>query len=158
MPSDRLRIATPEEAPALARLINLAFRVELFFKAGERTSAEGVVALMRTGEFLVLDGDDGAPTAVVYVSRNDRRAYFGMLSVEPRLQGQGLAKHIIAEVEDRCRRAGCDAMDIYVVNLRAELPGYYHKLGYVESGTREFPEPEELIRPCHLIVMSKALR
>jgi ribosomal protein S18 acetylase RimI-like enzyme len=154
---DRLRIATADEAPALARLVNLAFRVEDFFKAGDRTSPEGVLALMNTGEFLVLDGEDGAPRVTVYVTRNNGRGYFGMLSVDPRLQGQGLAKQVITEVEDRCRRAGCHAIDIYVVDLRAELPGYYRKLGYVESGTREFPDPEELTRPVHLIVMSKAL-
>ena len=112
---------------------------------------------MSAGEFLVLDGGDGAPVVAVYVTRNNGRGYFGMLSVDPRLQGQGLAKQVIAEVEDRCRRAGCHVMDIYVVDLRTELPGYYRKLGYVESGTRDFPEPTELTRPACLIVMSKAL-
>lgn len=156
-PPDRLRIATPDDAPAVARLINLAFLVENSFKAGDRTSPEGVVALMSKGEFLVLDGDDGAPVVAVYVTRNNGRGYFGMLSVDPRLQGQGLARQVIAEIEDRCRRQGCHAMDIYVVDLRTELPGYYRKLGYVESGTRDFPEPTELTRPARLIVMSKAL-
>ena len=84
---------------------------------------------MSAGEFLVLDGSDGAPVVAVYVTRNNGRGYFGMLSVDPRLQGQGLAKQVIAEVEDRCRRAGCHVMDIYVVDLRTELPGYYRKLG-----------------------------
>ena len=156
-PSDRLRIATADDAPAVARLINLAFRVENSFKAGERTSPEGVVALMGTGEFLVLDGSDGGPVVAVYVTRNDGRGYFGMLSVDPGLQGQGLAKQVIAEVEDRCRRQGCHTMDIYVVDLRTELPDYYRRLGYAESGTRDFPEPTELTRPARLIVMSKAL-
>lgn len=156
-PPDRLRIATADDAPAVARLINVAFRVEHSFKVGDRTSPEGVVALMSKGQFLVLDGDDGALAVAVYVTRNNGRGYFGMLSVDPRLQGQGLAKQVIAEVEDRCRRQGCHAMDIYVVDLRTELPGYYRKLGYVESGTRDFPEPTELTRPARLIVMSKAL-
>ena len=49
----RLRVATTDEATPLARLINLAFRVEHSFKAGDRTSPEGVVALMSKGEFLV---------------------------------------------------------------------------------------------------------
>jgi len=156
-PSDRLRIATKDDAPLVARLINVAFRVEHSFKAGDRTSPEGVVRLMSTGEFLVLDGDDGVPVVAVYVTRNNGRGYFGMLSVDPSLQGQGLAKQVIAEIEDRCRREGCHAMDIYVVDLRTELPDYYRRLGYVESGTRDFPEPAELTRPAHLIVMSKAL-
>src|SRR5262245_65986135 len=70
MPSPtQLRTATPADAPAVARLINLAFRVEDFFKAGDRTSPEGVTALMNKGEFLVLDGDDGLPVVAVYVTR-----------------------------------------------------------------------------------------
>jgi predicted N-acetyltransferase YhbS len=155
--SDRLRVATREDAPAVARLINEAFRVEAFFKAGDRTTPGDVLELMTTGEFLVLDGDAGDPVAVVYVSRHNGRGYFGMLSVDRQLRGQGVAKRVIAEVEQRCRRAGCHALDINVVNLRTELPDYYAKLGYVESGTREFPEPSELTQPAHLIIMSKAL-
>lgn len=154
---DRLRVATTDDATPLARLINLAFRVEHSFKAGDRTSPEGVVALMSKGEFLVLDGSDGAPAVTVYVTQGDGRGYFGMLSVDPRLQGQGLGRQVIAEVEDRCRRQGCHAMDIYVVDLRTELPDYYRRLGYVESGTRDFPESAELTRPARLIVMSKTL-
>ena len=52
-----IRTARPDEAPALARLINAAFVVEAFFKIGDRTSADDVAALMEAGgEFLVLDG------------------------------------------------------------------------------------------------------
>ena len=91
------------------------------------------------------------------VRRHEGRGYFGMLSVDPRRQGQGLGGRVVAEVEDRCRRAGCRVMDIYVVSLRTELPGYYRKLGYVESGTKDFPEPQDLTHPCHLIIMTKAL-
>jgi ribosomal protein S18 acetylase RimI-like enzyme len=80
-----------------------------------------------------------------------------MLSVDPRMQGRGLAHRVIDAVENRFRRAGCHSIDIHVVSLRTELPGFYQKLGYVESGTKMFPRPEELTRPCHLIVMTKAL-
>lgn len=156
--ADRLRVATADDAPAIARLINHAFEVETFFKVGDRTSLEGVAALMAKGEFLVLDGDDGVPAVAVYLTRKDGRGYFGMLSVAPRLQGRGIAKQVIAEIEDRCRRTGCHVLDIYVVNLRTELPGYYRKLGYEVTGTLDFPDPEELTQPVHLIVMSKDLR
>jgi GNAT superfamily N-acetyltransferase len=150
-------VATNDDAPGIARLINQAFRVEDFFKAGDRTTAAGVLELMGAGEFLVVDGQDGEPTVAVYVSRSDGRGYFGMLSVDPRVQGKGLGRQVIDAVEDRCRRAGCAWMDIYVVSLRPALTGFYQKLGYSASGTKEFPDPEELTEPCHLIVMTKAL-
>ena len=51
-----IRTAGPDEAAALASLINAAFVVEAFFKIGDRTSADEVAALMEAGgEFLVLD-------------------------------------------------------------------------------------------------------
>jgi hypothetical protein len=40
------------------------------------------------------------------------------------------------------------------VNLRAELPPLYRRLGYMESGTAPF-EDDALTRPCHFVMMSK---
>ena len=48
-------------------------------------------------------------------------------------------------------------MDIHIVNLREELPGYYRRLGYTEQGTLPFSQPSRASRPCHFIVMSKDL-
>ena len=152
-----MRIATPNDADALAQLINGAFAVEMFFKRGDRTSSDDVRSLMGDGEFFVHDREDGSPGACVFVKRANGRGYFGMLSVAPDIQGRGLARQIIAEVEDRLRREGCDALDIYVVNLRTELPPFYRKLGYVESGTVAFPHPDEATQLCHIIVMTKSL-
>jgi GNAT superfamily N-acetyltransferase len=152
-----LRVASPAEAPIVAELINQAFAVEMFFKRGDRTSPDNVRSLMRDGQFFIHDREDGSPAACVFVKHTNGRGYFGMLSVAPDLQGRGLARQIIAEVEDRLRREGCAALDIYVVNLRTELPPFYRKLGYVESGTTPFPHPDEATQPCHIIVMTKRL-
>ena len=152
-----MRVAVPDDADAVARLINDAFVVERFFKRGDRTSAENVRDLMRAGEFLVQDREDGSPAACVFVKHKGSCGYFGMLSVAPDMQGRGLARRFIAEVEERLRDAGCDALDIYVVNFRTELPPFYRKLGYTESGTRPFVDPAEATQPCHIIVMTKAL-
>jgi predicted N-acetyltransferase YhbS len=155
--TSQVRTATPADAHALARLINDAFAVERFFKRGDRTSPAGVADLMAQGEFLIVDDEHGAPVACVYVKRDGTRGYFGMLSVDPRMQGHGLGRGLIEDVETRLRIAGCEAIDIYVINLRTELLPFYRKLGYVESGTRPFPDPGEATQPCHVIVMTKAL-
>ena len=55
------------------------------------------------------------------------------------------------------RALGCAGVDISVVDLRTELPPFYRRLGYVETGTAPFPDPERATRACHLIVMSKEL-
>ena len=71
--------------------------------------------------------------------------------------GTGARKRLITEAEDYCRRAGCREMELEVVNLRTELPPFYRRFGYVETGTRPFSETERTSQPCHFIVMSKPL-
>jgi hypothetical protein len=44
-----------------------------------------------------------------------------------------------------------------VVNLREELPPFYRRLGYVESGTENFPTGKPTHHPCHFLKMSKPL-
>ena len=159
----QLRIARADEAPAVAALVNAAFQVEAFFKRGDRTDAAEIGDLMQRGEFLVLDhskAPDGSGTglaASVYTRTNGDRGYFGMLSIDPRSQGRGLGRSIIAAVESRLRTQGCRAVDIQVVNLRKELPPFYERLGYVASGTLPFPDDGSATQPCHFVVMTKGL-
>jgi GNAT superfamily N-acetyltransferase len=157
----QLRVARADEASAVAALVNAAFQVEAFFKRGNRTDAAEVGNLMQHGEFLVLDHSEtpDAPgtglAACVYTRTNGDRGYFGMLSIDPRSQGRGLGRSIIAAVESRLRAGGCRAVDIQVVNLRKELPPFYERLGYVVSGTLPFPDDGAATKPCHFIVMTK---
>ena len=48
-------------------------------------------------------------------------------------------------------------MDIVIVSLREDLPPFYQKRGYVESGTSPFPPDVPTKIPCHFINMSKPL-
>jgi ribosomal protein S18 acetylase RimI-like enzyme len=153
-----IRIAAARDAEALTALVNTAFQVEAFFKIGDRTSVGEVVELMQTGEFLVLSDADGAMLGCVYLKHRGERAYFGMLSIAPANQGQGLGRMLIEAVEARAREHECRAIDIHIVNLREELPGYYRKLGYQEQGTLPFSDPARASRPCHFVVMSKDLK
>lgn len=151
-----VRLAVPDDAVTLAPLISLAYRVEDFFKIGDRTDPDDVRARMNSGAFLVLE-DRGTVVGCVYVKIDGETGYFGMLSIDPARQGQGLGVRMIHAAEDHCRRAGCREMELEVVNLRTELPPFYRKFGYVESGTRPFTDTEKTKLPCHFIVMSKSL-
>ena len=86
------------------------------------------------------------------------RAYLGLLAVDPAHQQCGLGSVLMDAAEDYCRGLGASFMDIKVVNLRAELPAYYRRRGYVETGTSPFPTDIETKLPCHFIDMSKTLR
>jgi len=153
----RIRPMVPEEARAVAGLINEAFIVEAFFKIGDRTSAHEVIRLTGDGEFLVLEEPRGTIAGCVYLTFHGGRAYFGMLSIAPSRQGRGLGRRLIDAVEARARGRGCLAVDIHIVNLREELPDFYRRLGYVESGTLPFSDADRASRPCHFIVMTKTL-
>jgi ribosomal protein S18 acetylase RimI-like enzyme len=145
------------EASAVAGLINDAFKVEAFFKIGDPTSADEVLQLMNTGQFLVLEWPRGTIAGSVFLKFQGDRAYFGMLSISPSQQGQGLGRHLIDAVEVRFREQGCRQIDIHIVNLREELPGFYRRLGYVDCGTLPFSDMERASRTCYFIVMTKAL-
>jgi ribosomal protein S18 acetylase RimI-like enzyme len=152
-----VRTATPADAKAVAALVSVAYRIEDFFKIGDRTDEHEVLELMKTGAFLILEDEHGTMAGCVSVDVHDETGHFGMLSVDPARQGQGLGRLLIDAVERFCREAGCRTMEIEVVNLRTELPGFYRRYGYVEAGTRPFPLNERTRVPCHYIVMTKPL-
>jgi ribosomal protein S18 acetylase RimI-like enzyme len=152
-----MREAQAEDAAAVAALIMLAFRVEEFFVDGDRTSADAVRARMQQGAFLLVEDVDRVLAGCVYVETRGDRGYFGMLSIDPERQGQGLGRQLVATAEKRCRAAGCREMEIEVVNLRTELPPFYRRLGYTETGTRPFNQPDRAKRACHFVVMTKPL-
>jgi GNAT superfamily N-acetyltransferase len=153
----RTRLASPEDAAALAALTNLAYRVEDFFKIGDRTDSADVRARMKDGAFLVLEDAAGTIVGSVYVTRHGKTGYFGMLAIDPARQGQGFAARLIAAAEAHCGAQGCTEMELEVVNLRTELPPFYRRFGYVESSTRPFIDADKTSRPCHSIVMTKSL-
>jgi GNAT superfamily N-acetyltransferase len=151
-----LRRAQLDDAENIARLVNAAFRPERFFTDGDRTNPEKVRELLQKGKFLLTEAA-GALASCVYVELRGDRGYFGLLAVEPALQRLGLGSRMIADAEDYCRAAGCRFMDLTIVNLRAELPAFYQRLGYSENGTLPFPRDQHTNQPCHLVKMSKAI-
>ena len=156
----KVRTAGLVDAGEITRVINSAFRLaEGFFIDGDRINLEEVVKLFSTGTILLAE-TDGDVVGCVYVEpRNSQlaRSYLGLLSVDPGQQQSGLGSLLMGAAEDYCRRAGSQYMDIRVVNLRNELPAFYRKRGYIETGTSPFPPDIETKVPCHFIEMSKAL-
>jgi GNAT superfamily N-acetyltransferase len=149
------RHAAAADVGILARLINRAYEVEKFFVAGDRVSHPQVVELVSRGAFLIGE-EDGVPAACVYVELRGDRGYFGLLSVDPTRQKRGWGRAMVEAAEQHARAAGCIAMDLSVVNLRTELPPFYHRFGYAETGTAPFND-QRATQPCHFVLMSKSL-
>jgi GNAT superfamily N-acetyltransferase len=150
------RTAEPADAPAIARLVNDAFRPERFFMETDRTDPEKIGALVRKGKFLMLF-EDGMLTGCVYTEIRGERGYFGLLAVEPRRQRAGIGARLIAAAEQQCRSAGSRFMDLRFVNVRQELRAYYQRFGYLENGTLPLPADQAAKIPVHLVRMSKPL-
>jgi GNAT superfamily N-acetyltransferase len=154
--SMRIRAAQSADVEALAALINIAFRVELPFIEGDRINPDGVREYMKKGKFLLAE-DSAGLAGCVYVELRGDRGYLGLLGVEPRRQGTGLGRKLMAAAEDFFRDAGCVAADLRIVSARTPLPAFYRHLGYVETGTAPFPHDVQAKVPCHYILMSKSL-
>ena len=151
------RTANAAEAETIATIVNAAYRAEDFFINGNRTDPDEVLGVLQQHAFLVAEDGSGEVVGAVEVEIRGDRGYFGMLSVKPTLQGSGLGRRLIHEVEAHCRERGCSWLDLMVVNLREELLPWYARLGFRETGTAPFPDPPKLKRPCHMVLMEKPL-
>ncbi|HTU52313.1 MAG TPA: GNAT family N-acetyltransferase [Acidobacteriaceae bacterium] len=152
-----LREAGPADADRIAALVNRAFLAESWFKSVDRTNTAQVQGLLSKGVFLLLE--DGARLlACVYLEPRGDRVYLGMLSVEQDVQGRGIGRRMMHEAEEYSRRAGHVAIDLRIVHLREELPPYYRKFGYVETGTEPAPDFPGVKVPIHFVLMSKSLQ
>ncbi len=157
--SDNLQIrwAQARDVAAIVRLINLAFRAaESFFIEGDRITPEILRSMLDKGNFLLAE-DAAGLVGCVYVESQRTRAYFGLLAVDPARQHRGLGRRLVDESENHARAAGCHTMDLRIVNVREELPPFYRRLGYVETGTAPFPAEIKSKLPCHFVLMSKPL-
>jgi GNAT superfamily N-acetyltransferase len=132
-----VRRATPDDAVALATLVNRAYDVEQFFVEGDRTEhGQGLAA-------------------AIYLERRGDGAYFGMLSVDPALQGMGLGTRLVRIAEAMAEAMGATHMTLKIVNLREELERWYKGLGYRPIGTS--PYARAVKQPCHFVEMHKHL-
>jgi GNAT superfamily N-acetyltransferase len=161
MASDRVtasvRRAAGSDVPAITRLVNRAYRVEDFFVDGPRTSEAEIARLAAAHQLVVLDDATGGLAAAIQVDPSGERGYFGLLSVDPELQGLGLGKRMVAVAEALCEAMGCRRMALRIVNIREELAPWYRRLGYRETGaTTPFTDPRAKL-PCFFVEMEKPL-
>lgn len=158
----QLRVADFQYAGAIASVINAAFRqAESFLIDRDRIDPDEVRKLLQAGVFLVVEEqvaeDRGMVRGCVFVELRDDRSYLGLLSVDPQLQKSGLGSKLMNAAEDYCAKAGSRFMDLRIVNVRKELPAFYHRRGYTDTGTEPFPPGKNPKLPCHFVTMSKPL-
>jgi predicted N-acetyltransferase YhbS len=157
----RFRLAQTKDADTITALINTAFKaVEAFLMDRDRITVDSVKSLMETGKFLLAEGlpeNGDALLGCVYVELKGERAYLGLLSVNPSHQKAGIGSAFMNAAEKFCAEAGCRFMDLRIINVRQELPGFYRRRGHVETGTAPLTAGLQPKIPCHFVNMSKAL-
>jgi GNAT superfamily N-acetyltransferase len=151
-----IRSAAAGDVPRIVTLLNAAFAMEWDFINRDRTSAPEIARYMTAGSFFVVDGEEGALAACMYLEQRGDRLYLGMLAVRPGQQGRGVGRQMMAAAERQAAALGCGAIDIRIVNRRTELPPFYRSLGFVETGTEPLIDPL-LTKPAHFITMAKEL-
>lgn len=146
------RTAAAADIPALHALIESGYRGESAkagwtheadLLGGQRTDEAALADLIADPNHdLILAESEGDLVGCVCVSdKGGGRAYLGMLTVRPILQGAGLGRALIEEGETRARRQfGAAVMEMTVIRQRGELIAWYERRGYELTG-REAPFP-----------------
>jgi ribosomal protein S18 acetylase RimI-like enzyme len=163
--------ATPADVPALADLINQAYRgpaasqawtTEAHLLDGPRISEGHLqqMALMPRNHHAVLLKyvDEGSTIlGCVYLEAKEAKGnalYLSTLAVAPEAQGHGVGRQLLAAAEAYARQYGCPRIHISVLSARPELLAWYERHGYQRTGTSEpFPDTVEFGRPRQPLVL-----
>ena len=144
------RNAVAADIPAIVALVESAYRGEVSragwtteadFLDGQRIDDEGVAAdIGKTGSVIVLAEQDGQLLACCHLENTGEVCYFGMFSVAPHLQGDGIGKQLMQEAERVALAWQCTAMEMTVIDIRDELIAFYERRGYARTGIKKpFP-------------------
>ncbi|QKG55718.1 GNAT family N-acetyltransferase [Hymenobacter sp. BRD128] len=170
-PAPTFSPATPADAPALATLINRAYRSEAsqagwttegHLLEGPRIDVETLLEMLAAPAAVLLKTElNGQPAGCVYLENQGNYLYLSMLAVAPEAQAHGLGRQLLGAAEAHARQAGCRAIKMSVLALRSELLAWYERQGYQRTGASEpFPDTIRFGRPRQpltLLTLEKAL-
>jgi len=138
-----LRRGEAGDAPAIAATIAAAFeqyRGRLVPESGAfRETAEGIAAELARGAGAIVVERDGSMLGCVMTRIMDGDLYFGRLSVRPEARGLGLARRLVAAVEEEARRRGLPGVRLGVRIALPENQKLFNSLGYREISREAHP-------------------
>lgn len=149
----RYRPGTTDDIPALAGLLNSAYRgetsrqgwtTEADLLGGQRTDARELRSLLTQpdSDMLLAVAEEQLLGCVHLQRLAEGVASLGMFAIRPDWQGKGLGKQFLAEAERHCHsRFGARRLQLSVIDLRSELIAFYQRRGFRDTGERApFPE------------------
>ena len=149
-----LQPATPADLPAIAALVNSAYRgetsrqgwtTEADYLGGQRTDAATLAADLAAqpqAALLALREAPGGPIlGSVWLEPAEPGVwYLGMLTVRPDLQDRRLGRGLLEAAEAFAAEKGAVRIRMTVVAIRDTLIAWYQRRGYELTGeTRPFP-------------------
>lgn len=164
-----LRIVTEQDIEPLVPLINSAYQYENdegSFKdpAALRSTPETIKLAMEEGVVVVATNPQSREIIGVFQYKDipqqegseELVGYFGMLAVNPDLQGKGIGGRIVGIAENIARSRGRNTMQIQVVNHSTHLLDWYSRLGYQEFDRTDWQAPF-LRKKTQFVLMNKPL-
>lgn len=149
-----LQPATPADLPAIAALVNSAYRgetsrqgwtTEADYLDGQRTDAATLAADLAAQPQAALlalrEAPDGPILGSVWLEPAEPGVwYLGMLTVRPDLQDRRLGWGLLEAAEAFAAERGAGRIRMTVVAIRDTLIAWYQRRGYELTGeTRPFP-------------------
>ncbi len=166
--------ATLEDIPALVSLINSAYRGDAsrkgwtteanLLKGDLRTDIPTLTEVMNKQFAVILKNvaDDGSITGCVFLQKQERGLYLGMLSVSPELQAAGIGKKLLEAATQYAVENICPVIFMNVISLRHELIAWYERHGYQLTGeTKPMPRDDRFgvpTQPMEFIIMEKVIQ
>ena len=162
--------AVIEDVDDLVQLINSAYRGEAS-KKGWTTEADLLQGELRTDAPMLADiiakpqavilkytNDEGTITGSVFLEKQERGLYLGMLSVSPLQQATGVGKQLMKAAEQYAKEKWCSFIFMNVISIRHEL---IKCLGYQETSETKpvvvdprFGVPTQ---PLEFVIMEKKM-
>lgn len=169
---ENIRKANAQDAPALAKLINSAYRGEHAKKGWTheadlidgalRTNVPTLQQIMEKEEAAILKYvEHDQITGCVYLEKKGDKMYLGMLTVSPDAQAKGTGKKLLSAADEFARNNNCRFVEMTVISVRHELIAWYERNGYKKTGrTEPFPDDNRFgipRQPIEFVVMEKEL-
>lgn len=147
--------ATPEDADALAAVVDRAYRQDLPGAwtteagrvGGPRESADGIRAHIADPSMHLLAARDvsgpGSIDGCIMLEMHPGHIEpeLGLFAVDPSLQGRGVGRALVNALEEEAAKRGYGAVRLMVLEGRGDIIAWYERLGFEATGASAgFPQ------------------